>query len=76
MSLNDCIDRLDEDEFQHHADLFIFVENNFLQSFYVNNFFRDQFEHSRCIYIDQRLNDDRHAAIIMMNKKVDFDRMH
>jgi hypothetical protein len=41
MSLNDCVDRLDEDEFQHHADLFIFVENDSLQSFHVNNFFRN-----------------------------------
>jgi hypothetical protein len=43
MSLNDCVDRLDEDELQHDADLFVFVENDFLQSFHVNNFFRNQF---------------------------------
>ncbi len=43
MSLNDCVDRLDEDKFQHDADLFVFVENDFLQSFHVNNFFRSQF---------------------------------
>ncbi len=43
MSLNDCVDRLDEDEFQHDADLFVFVENDFLQSSHVNNFFRSQF---------------------------------
>jgi hypothetical protein len=43
MSLNDCVDRLDEDEFQHDVDLFAFVENDFLQSSHVNNFFRNQF---------------------------------
>jgi hypothetical protein len=43
MSLNDCVDCLDEDEFQHNVDLFILVENDFLQSFHVNNFFRSQF---------------------------------
>ncbi len=43
MSLNNCVDRLDENEFQHDVDLFVFVENDFLQSFHVNNFFRNQF---------------------------------
>ncbi len=43
MSLNDCVNRLDEDEFQHNVDLFIFVENDLFQSFHVNNFFRSQF---------------------------------
>jgi hypothetical protein len=76
MSLNNCVDRLDEDEFQHYADLFIFVENNFLQSFHVNNFFRNQFEHSRRICVNQRLDDDRHAAIVMKNERIDFDRMY
>jgi hypothetical protein len=76
MSLNDCVDRLDEDEFQHHADLFIFVENDFLQSLHVNNFSRSQFEHSRRICINQRLNDDRHVAIVMKNESADSNRMH
>jgi superfamily II helicase len=76
MSLNDCVDRLDEDEFQHDADLFIFVENDFFQSFYVDNFFRIQFENSRRICINQRLNDNRHAAIVTENENVDFNRMH
>ncbi len=39
MSLNDRVDRFDEDEFQHNADLFIFVENDFFQLFHVNDFF-------------------------------------
>ncbi len=30
MSLNDCVDRLDENEFQHDVDLFVFVEDDFL----------------------------------------------
>jgi hypothetical protein len=76
MSLNDCVDRLDEDEFQYYVDLFIFVENNFLQSSYVDNFFRNQFEHSRRIYVNQRLDDDRHVAIVMKNERIDFDRVH
>ncbi len=76
MSLNDYVDCFDENKFQHHVDLFIFVENNFLQSFHVNTFFRNQFEHSRRICINQRFNDDRHVAIIMKNENVDFDRMH
>jgi hypothetical protein len=76
ISLNDCVDRFDEDEFQHNADLFIFVENDFLQSSHVNNFFRSQFEHSRDICINQRFNDDRHVAIVMKNENVDFDRMY
>ncbi len=76
MSLNDCIDCLDENELQHDADLFFFVENDFLQSSHVNDFFSNQFEHSRRICINQRLDDDRHAAIIMKNENVDFDRMH
>jgi hypothetical protein len=29
MSLNDCINCFDENEFQHDADLFVFVENDF-----------------------------------------------
>ncbi len=29
MSLNDCVDRLDENEFQHDADLFVFVKDDF-----------------------------------------------
>ncbi len=76
MSLNDCVDRLDENEFQHHADLFIFVENDFLQSFYENDFFYRQFEYFRCTCINQRLDDDRHAAIVMKNENADFDRIH
>jgi hypothetical protein len=76
MSLNDCVDRLDEDEFQHNADLFTFVENDFSQSFHVNNFFRSQFWYSRRICIDQRLNDDCHAAIVIENENADSDRMH
>jgi hypothetical protein len=76
MSLNDCVDRLDEDEFQHDVDLFVFVENDFLQSFYVNNFFRSQFWYFRRICINQRLNNNRHVAIIMKNENVDFDKMH
>jgi hypothetical protein len=76
MSLNDCVDRLDENEFQHNADLFIFVENDLLQSFHENNFFRSQFWYSRRICIDQRFNDDHHVAIVIENENVDFDRMH
>ncbi len=76
MSLNDCVDRLDEDEFQHHADLFIFVENDFLQSSHVNDFCRNQFDYSCRICINQRLNDDHHAAIVMNNENADSDRMH
>jgi hypothetical protein len=76
MSLNDCVYCLDEDEFQHDVNLFIFVENDFLQSFYVNNFFRNQFEHFRRICINQRFNDDRHIAIVMKSENVDFDWMH
>jgi hypothetical protein len=76
MSLNDCVDCLDEDEFQHHVDLFIFVENDFLQSSHEDDFFYRQFEYSRRICINQRLDDDRHAAIVMKNENVDFDQMH
>jgi hypothetical protein len=76
MSLNDCVDRLDENEFQHDADLFVFVENDFLQLFYVNNFFCNQFWYFRRICINQRLDDDRHVAIVMKNESVDFDKMH
>jgi hypothetical protein len=76
MSLNDCVDRLDEDEFQHNADLFIFVENDLLQSFHVDNFFRSQFWYSRRICIDQRLNDDCHAAIVIENESADSDWVH
>jgi hypothetical protein len=50
--LNDCVDCLDEDEFQHNVNWFLFVENDFLQSCHVNNFFRNQFEHSRRICIN------------------------
>jgi hypothetical protein len=76
MSLNDCVDRLDKDEFQHYVDLFIFIEKNFLQSFHEDNFPYRQFEYSRCIYINQRFNDDRHAAIIIKSENADFDRVH
>jgi hypothetical protein len=76
MSLNDCVDRFDEDEFQHDADLFVFVENDFLQLSHVNNFFRNQFWYSRRICINQRLNDDRHVVIIMNDENADFDKMH
>jgi hypothetical protein len=76
MSFDDCVDCFDEDEFQHYADLFIFVENDFLQSFHEDNFFHRQFEYSRRICIIQRLNDDRHVAIVMKNENVDFNRMH
>jgi hypothetical protein len=76
MSLNDCVDRFDEDEFQHNADLFIFVEDDLLQSFHENNFFRNQFWYSRRICIDQRFNNDRYAAIVIENENVDLDRMH
>ncbi len=27
-------------------------------------------------FINQRLNDDRHVAIVMKNENVDFDKMH
>ncbi len=76
MSLNDCVDRLDEDKLQHDADLFFFVEDDFLQSSHVDDLSRDQFEHFRRICINQRLNDDRHAAIVMKNESADSDRMH
>jgi hypothetical protein len=76
MSLNNCVDRLDENELQHDVDLFFFVENDFLQSFHVDDLFRDQFEHFRRICINQRLDDDRHAAIVMKNENADFDRVH
>jgi hypothetical protein len=76
MSLNDCVDRLDEDEFQHDVDLFIFVENNFLQSSHEDNFLRSQFEYSRRICINQRLDDDRHAAIVIESENADSDRVH
>jgi hypothetical protein len=76
MSLNSCVDCLDEDEFQHDADLFVFVENDFLQSSHVDHFFRSQFWYSRRICINQRLNDDRHVAIVMKNENADFDKMH
>ncbi len=76
MSLNDCVDRFDENEFQHDVDLFIFVENDFLQSSHVNNFFRSQFWYSRRICINQRLDDDRYAAIVMKSENADFDRVH
>ncbi len=76
MSLNDCVDRVDENEFQHNADFFVFVENDFLQSFHVNNFFRNQFWYFRRICINQRFDDDRHVTIIMKNENIDFDKMH
>jgi hypothetical protein len=76
MSLNDCVDRFDENEFQHDVDLFIFIENNFLQSFHVNNFFFNQFEYSCRICINQRFNNDCHIAIVMKNENVDFDWMY
>ncbi len=76
MSLNDCVDRLDENEFQHYADLFIFVENDFFQSFHEDNFFHRQFEYSRRICINQRFDNDRYVAIVMKNENVDSDRMH
>jgi hypothetical protein len=76
MSFDDCVDRLDEDEFQHYADLFIFVENDLLQSFHEDNFFHRQFEYSRRICINQRLDDDRHTAIVIKNESVDLNRMH
>jgi hypothetical protein len=76
MSFDDCVDRLDENEFQHYADLFIFVENDFLQSFHEDNFFHRQFTYSCRICINQRFDDDRYAAIVMKNENVDFNRMH
>jgi hypothetical protein len=76
MSLNDCVDCLDEDEFQHHVNLFIVVKNDFFQSFSIDNFFHNQFEHSRRICINQRFNDDRYTAIVMKSENADFDRVH
>ncbi len=76
MSLNDCVDRFDEDEFQHYVDLFFFVENDFLQSSHVDDFFRSQFEDSRRICINQRFNDDCHTAIVTKNESADSDRVH
>jgi hypothetical protein len=52
MSLNDCVDRLDEDKFQHNVNLFVFVKDYFLQLFHVNNFFCSQFKNFRCICIN------------------------
>ncbi len=76
MSLNDCVDRFEKDEFQHDADLFVFLENDLLQSFHVDDFSRSQFERFRRICINQRLDDDRHAAIVMKNESADSDRVH
>ncbi len=39
---NDRVDRFEDDEFQHDVDLIVFFENDFFNSFHVNDCFNNK----------------------------------